>query len=69
MPIRHFDIFLAERRLIQTSAVTLLKDQKIGIDANYWLRKVLPKEPTVVAIGGFPSGIRTAIEKELENFK
>ncbi|CAO3688983.1 unnamed protein product [Umbelopsis ramanniana] len=69
MPIRHFDIFLAERRLIQTSAVTLLKDQKIGINANYWLRKVLPKEPTVVAIGGFPSGIRTAIEKELENFK
>jgi hypothetical protein len=49
--------------------VSLLKDQKIGIDANYWLRKILPKEPTVVAIGGFPLGLRTAIEKELENFK
>ncbi|CAM0140437.1 unnamed protein product [Umbelopsis sp. WA50703] len=69
MPIRHFDIFLAERRLIQTSAVTLLKDQKVGIDASYWLRKILPKETTVVALGGFPLGLRTAIERELANFK
>ncbi|CAO3674388.1 unnamed protein product [Umbelopsis vinacea] len=59
MPVRHFDNFsrVSPERL------------KIGINANYWLRKILPKEPTVVAIGGFPLGLRNAIEKELENFR
>ncbi|KAI8374335.1 PIN domain-like protein [Radiomyces spectabilis] len=69
MPIRHFDIFTAERRLIQTSAVSQLKDTRLGIEGNYWLRKVLAKEPAVTAMGGTPLGLRQSIEKELEYYK
>ncbi|KAL7309521.1 hypothetical protein PS15m_010389 [Mucor circinelloides] len=69
MPIRHFDIFTAERRLIQTSAVTQLKDTRLGIDGNYWLRKIVLKENTVAAMGGLPLRLTASIEKELEGFK
>ncbi|KAG2214324.1 hypothetical protein INT47_000880 [Mucor saturninus] len=69
MPIRHFDIFTAERRLIQTSAVSQLKETRLGIDGNYWLRKVLAKENAVTAMGGLPLRLVETLEKELEGFK
>lgn len=69
MPIRHFDIFTAERRLIQTSAVSQLKDTRLGIDGNYWLRKVIAKENAVTAMGGLPLRLVESIEKELKGFK
>ncbi|ORY95730.1 PIN domain-like protein [Syncephalastrum racemosum] len=69
MPIRHFDIFTAERRLIQTSAVSQLKDTRLGIEGNYWLRKILAKEPAVSAMGGSPLKLREAIEAEIKSFK
>ncbi|KAF7727595.1 hypothetical protein EC973_007356 [Apophysomyces ossiformis] len=69
MPIRHFDIFTAERRLIQTSAVSQMRDARLGIEGNYWLRKILAKEPAVAAMGGMPLNLRQSIEKELAAFK
>ena len=64
-----FIVFTAERRLIQTSAVTQLKDTRLGIDGNYWLRKVVAKENAVAAMGGLPLRLEATITKELEGFK
>ncbi|KAI8071295.1 PIN domain-like protein [Gongronella butleri] len=69
MPIRHFEIFTGERRLIETVAVTQLKGTRLGVDGNYWLRKLLTKEPSLTAMGGVPLTLRSAVEKELEAFK
>ncbi|KAI7872052.1 temperature dependent protein affecting M2 dsRNA replication-domain-containing protein [Spinellus fusiger] len=69
MPIRHFDIFTAERRLIQTSAISQLKDTRIGIDGSYWLRKILAKESAIAALGGVPLNLKHSIERELKLFK
>lgn len=62
-------VFTAERRLIQTSAVSQLKDTRLGIDGNYWLRKVIAKENAVTAMGGLPLRLVESIEKELKGFK
>ncbi|KAL0092293.1 PIN domain-like protein [Phycomyces blakesleeanus] len=69
MPIRHFDIFTAERRLIQTSAISQLKETRLGIEGNYWLRKILAKEPAVAALGGIPFNLKHSIEREIKHFK
>ncbi|KAL1919389.1 uncharacterized protein VTP21DRAFT_2082 [Calcarisporiella thermophila] len=71
MPIRHFDIFIAERRLVQTSSINQLRDTRVGIEGSHWLRRLLQttvKEPAVVAMGGIPLGLRAAIERELDLF-
>jgi hypothetical protein len=63
---------MGERRLVQTSPLHLLRDTRLGIDGNYWLRRVLQqtaKEPAAVAMGGSPNGLRAALEKELNLFK
>lgn len=62
-------VFTAERCLIQTSAVTQLKDTRLGIDGNYWIRKIVAKENAVAAMGGLPLRLTASIEKELEGFK
>ncbi|RUO95864.1 hypothetical protein BC936DRAFT_143058 [Jimgerdemannia flammicorona] len=72
MPVRHFDFFTAERRLVHTNPISLLKDTRLGIEGNHWLRKLLQnhvKEPAVVAMGGIPLGLRAAIERELDLLK
>ncbi|ORZ10080.1 PIN domain-like protein [Absidia repens] len=69
MPIRHFEIFTGERRLIETVAVSQLKGTRLGIDGNYWLRKILVKEPSLSAMGGTPFTLRQSIENELKHFK
>ncbi|CDH60807.1 xpg i-region protein [Lichtheimia corymbifera JMRC:FSU:9682] len=69
MPIRHFDIFTAERRLLQTSGVQQLKDTRLGIEGNYWLRKILGKDPAVTAMGGIPLKLKDTVENEIKAFK
>jgi hypothetical protein len=49
--------------------VTQLKDTRLGIDGNYWVRKIVLKENTVAAMGGLPLRLVASIEKELEGFK
>jgi 5'-3' exonuclease len=41
MPIRHFDIYISERQLIQKTPISQLKGAKIGIEGQYWLRKII----------------------------
>lgn len=62
-------VFTGERRLIETVAVSQLKGTRLGVDGNYWLRKILVKEPSLTAMGGTPFTLQHAIEKELEHFK
>ncbi|KAG1559523.1 hypothetical protein G6F46_002736 [Rhizopus delemar] len=63
------NFFTAERRLIQTSATSQLKDTRLGIEGNDWLRKIVLKEPAVTAMGGLPLRLKESIEKELKHFK
>ncbi|KAF9110475.1 hypothetical protein BGX27_006299 [Mortierella sp. AM989] len=60
-----------KKSLISVHPLSLLKDIRLGIDGNLWLRNVIQgaTEQYLSGIGGTPSGLRKAIEKELENFK
>ncbi|KAI9315269.1 PIN domain-like protein [Dichotomocladium elegans] len=69
MPIRHFEIYTAERRLLQTSGVPLLKDTRLGIEGSYWLRKILGKDSAVTAMGGLPLKLKEVVENEIKAFK
>ncbi|KAJ1956786.1 hypothetical protein IWQ62_005227 [Dispira parvispora] len=69
MPIRNFDV---ERFLIRTSPLAVLNDVRVGIDGNYWLRRLVQNtlhEAYSVAMGGLPLPLKTAIEQELAQFK
>ncbi|GJJ68247.1 hypothetical protein EMPS_00593 [Entomortierella parvispora] len=72
MPVRHLDYYITQRKLISSQPLSLLKDIRLGIDGNFWLRKIISgaaSELYLPGIGGTPSGIKAAIEKELEGFK
>ena len=62
-------VFTAERRLLQTSGVQQLKDTRLGIEGNYWLRKILGKDPAVTAMGGIPLKLKDTVEHEIKAFK
>ena len=51
--------------------LSMLKDIRLGIDGNVWLKKIIQasSEQYLAGIGGTPSCLRKAIEKELEGFK
>lgn len=51
--------------------LSMLKDIRLGIDGNVWLKKITQaaSEQYLAGIGGIPSGMRKAIEKELEGLK
>ncbi|KAF9582657.1 hypothetical protein BGW38_010924 [Lunasporangiospora selenospora] len=69
MPVRHLDHYTIQK--CQTQPLSTLRDIRLGIDGNVWLRKIITStsEQYLGAIGGTPSTLRAAIEKELENFK
>jgi hypothetical protein len=69
MTIRHFNFYLAERRLIQTDKLESLKGIRLGIDAFYWLGKLVSKDAYSVAMGGIPVTLPELIDKELALFK
>lgn len=52
-------------------SLSVLKDSRLGVDGNVWLKRIAQNasELFLAGIGGTPSGIRKAIEKELEGFK
>jgi hypothetical protein len=65
-------VYTSQKKLISVQPLSLLKDIRLGIDGNVWLRKIISgaaSELYLPGIGGTPSGIRMAIEKELEGFK
>eukprot|EP00026_Physarum_polycephalum_P002709 Phypoly_transcript_02717.p1 GENE.Phypoly_transcript_02717~~Phypoly_transcript_02717.p1 ORF type:complete len:741 (+),score=127.90 Phypoly_transcript_02717:53-2275(+) len=68
MPIRGLRDFLNERRLVQTSDISALNTQRIGVDGQVWMKKLPLQEPFHVAIGGTPQSINTLIQHELQKF-
>ncbi|KAJ1925949.1 hypothetical protein IWQ60_004210 [Tieghemiomyces parasiticus] len=72
MPVRHFDIFTVERRLLQSSPLNILSDIRVGIDGHHWLRRLMVsviRDPYPAAMGGVPLALEAAIEKELTALK
>ncbi|KAF8978452.1 hypothetical protein BGZ46_006454 [Entomortierella lignicola] len=67
MQIRYLELFTNQKA--QVSPLGFLQDIRLGIDGNVWLKKILPSEQYLCGIGGTPSGLRKAVEKELECFK
>ncbi|KAG0373226.1 hypothetical protein BGX24_011966 [Mortierella sp. AD032] len=72
MGVRHLDFYTTQKNLISVQPLTTLKDIRLGIDGNVWLKKIISQaasEQFLAGIGGMPSCMRKAIEKELEGFK
>ncbi|KAF9427802.1 hypothetical protein BGZ94_004125 [Podila epigama] len=72
MPVRHLDHYITQKSLITHQPLSTLKDVRVGIDGNVWLKRVIASgasEQYIAGIGGAPSCMRKAIEKELEGFK
>jgi len=85
MPIRHFDIYINERQLTQTAPLSQLKGAKIGIEGQYWLRKIIKPRMSnaaeaktlenitanIVAMGGtFPyNSFKALLEKEINKIR
>ncbi|CAO3565577.1 unnamed protein product [Mortierella alpina] len=72
MPVRHLDFYTTQKNLVSVQPLSVLKDIRLGIDGNVWLKKVVTtaaSEQYLAGIGGTPSCMRKAIEKELEGFK
>ncbi|KAI9860754.1 MAG: hypothetical protein M1813_005677 [Trichoglossum hirsutum] len=71
MPVRSFDELAALRA--QTYPLSALKDAVLGIEAAYYLGRLLnnppSKEPLLSALGGFPFALKTYIESDLETLK
>jgi hypothetical protein len=57
----------------QTYPLSALKDAVLGIEAAYYLGRLLnnppSKEPLLSALGGFPFALKTYIESDLETLK
>eukprot|EP00742_Colponemidia_sp_Colp-10_P004976 GILJ01005317.1.p1 GENE.GILJ01005317.1~~GILJ01005317.1.p1 ORF type:complete len:710 (-),score=120.16 GILJ01005317.1:212-2341(-) len=68
MPVRGLLGFLQERNLVKKDELSVLKDTRIGIDANQWLRKC-PREPLLAALGGIPLSADAHMTADLEQFK
>ena len=64
---------LTERRLIQTCPFSVLKDTRLGIDFNVYVRTLLQNpdtsEPFTAAIGGSPLALISQIENDLRSLE
>nr|XP_019046903.1 XPG domain-containing protein [Kwoniella bestiolae CBS 10118]OCF25833.1 XPG domain-containing protein [Kwoniella bestiolae CBS 10118] len=69
MGIRGIDVYLRERKLIQTGPLSAIANTRLGIDATHYLSHLLSdadsREPLVAATGGLPLGIIAKIETDL----
>ncbi|KAI9678574.1 MAG: hypothetical protein M1817_005631 [Caeruleum heppii] len=71
MTIRTFDDWAASRA--KTSPLGALKDAVVGIEAAYFLHRLLDtpptKEPLLSALGGFPFALASRIEEYLDDLQ
>ena len=65
LAVRTFELWAS--RLVQSLPLSALKDSVIGIDAVYYLERLLypPKEPLLSALGGTPLALEAIISKDL----
>ncbi|KAF9188053.1 hypothetical protein BGZ50_001569 [Haplosporangium sp. Z 11] len=69
---RNTIVYTSQKNLISIQPLSILKDIRLGIDGNVWLKKIVStaaSEQYLAGIGGTPSCMRKVIEKELEGFK
>jgi hypothetical protein len=73
MSVRNLDQFLLQRNLICKGSLDELKQTRIGIDGQHWIRKFLlsqiNNEPLCLAMGGIPLSLRKIVEACLMQFK
>ncbi|EGG18458.1 5'3'-exonuclease N- and I-domain-containing protein [Cavenderia fasciculata] len=68
MPVpRFFQDFI--EKYLNTSKLSLLNENRVGIDAIQWLLKLHLKEPFQTTMGGSPLTMITVIQEELEKIK
>ncbi|KAF9974825.1 hypothetical protein BGZ73_001685 [Actinomortierella ambigua] len=63
---------IPQRNLISVQPLSTLKDTRLGIDGNAWVKKIsisAGSEQYLAGIGGVAPKLRKAVEKELEGFK
>ncbi|CCM02615.1 uncharacterized protein FIBRA_04718 [Fibroporia radiculosa] len=69
MPIKHLDVYLTERKHLQTHPLSVLSDSRLGIDASYYLSQLLENPPSreslLAATGGLPLALTQRIESDL----
>lgn len=67
--ITEFAAYLAERKFLQILPLSTLSDNRLGIDASYYLQNLLDspssREPLLAATGGLPLALTTRIETDL----
>lgn len=58
---------------MQRLPLDVLKDTRIGIDVNHYVRQLLTsedhREPMVAAVGGYPLALASVIEKQMKNLE
>ncbi|KAL1407037.1 COP9 signalosome complex subunit 5 [Vanrija albida] len=69
MPVRNLDVYLRERKLVQTAPLSALAGTRLGIDVNYYVRTLLQdpdqREPLIASTGGLPLSLANRIESDL----
>lgn len=69
--INGLDAFLSERGLLRTCPLSALKDTRIGIDLDVYLRSVLSNpataDPFAAALGGMPHALVSHVESDVVN--
>ncbi|WRT64536.1 uncharacterized protein IL334_001468 [Kwoniella shivajii] len=73
MGIRGLDVYLRERKLVNTCPLSAIANTRLGIDATHYLHHLLSdadsREPLVAATGGLPLGIIAKIETDLRSLE
>lgn len=71
--VRSLDSWATSQSKSQTLPLSVLKDSVIGVEADHYLLRLLTtapsKEPLVTALGGFPFGLRCAVEGDIDDFR
>eukprot|EP01102_Stenamoeba_stenopodia_P007359 TRINITY_DN2064_c0_g2_i1.p1 TRINITY_DN2064_c0_g2~~TRINITY_DN2064_c0_g2_i1.p1 ORF type:complete len:722 (+),score=142.70 TRINITY_DN2064_c0_g2_i1:172-2337(+) len=65
MPIRGFEAFLIDRKLVHTSLLEELKNTRVAVDGQVWLKKLNVNEPFQIAMGGTPMTLMHAVQEDL----
>ncbi|CCJ28602.1 unnamed protein product [Pneumocystis jirovecii] len=73
MPVKAFETYTSEHKLFNYQPLSVLKDCRIGIEANYYLKQLverLPvKDPMIYATSSMPVGLKTQILRDLSILK
>lgn len=65
--------WLAMTQQMQRLPLELIKDTRLGIDVNHYVRQLLTsedhREPMVAAVGGYPLALASVIEKQMKQLE